>query len=184
MRLLVLIYLAIQLILPFDASSQVESESGAPVKAPRGFRSIELGMELDRVKEHLREDPYFDYRGDPDVSFLPQTYQTLIECTGSSYIERAFFQFHEQRLAVMILVLDRKKIDHYSVFTNLTKKWGAFTSLTPFKVTWNFEDLLLALERPLAIKYIDKNVYEQQLVEGEAEENLRKTSLDRFLENF
>lgn len=141
-------------------------------------------MELERVKELLREDPYFDYRGDPDVSFLPQTLQTLIECTGNSFIERAFFQFHEQRLAVMILVLDRKKIGHYSVFTKLTKRWGPFTSLTPFKVTWDFENLLLALERPLAIKYIDKLVYGQQLKEGEAEESLRKTSLDRFLENF
>ena len=184
MRLWVLIFFAIQIIFPFNAASQVESESEAPVRAPRGFRNIELGMELERVKELLREDPYFDYRGDPDVSFLPQTFQALIECRGSSFIERAFFQFHEQRLAVMILVLDRKKIDHYSVFTNLTKKWGAFTSLTPLKVTWDFENLLLALERPLSVKYIDKRVYEQQLVEGEAEESLRKTSLDRFLENF
>ncbi len=44
---------------------------------PRGFRSIELGMELEQVKELLIEDPLFDYRGDPDISFLPQPPQHL-----------------------------------------------------------------------------------------------------------
>jgi hypothetical protein len=141
-------------------------------------------MELERVKELLREDPYFDYRGDPDVSFLPQTFQTLIECEGNSFVERAFFQFSEERLVVMILVLDREKIDHYSVFTSLTQRWGPFTSLTPLKVTWDFPDVLLALERPLAVKYIDRKVYERQIEEGEAEESLRKSSRERFLENF
>jgi hypothetical protein len=164
--------------------STSESFSADEFTEPRGFRGIELGMELEAVKDLLKTDPYFDYRGDPDVSFLPQTVQTLIECRGNSYIERAYFQFHEQRLATMILVLDRKKIDHYSVFTTLTEKLGPFTSLTPFKVTWEFEDLLLALERPLSVKYIDRKVFDQQLREGEAGENLRKTSRDLFLENF
>ena len=108
MRLSVLIFFAFLIIPQFDAASQIVNENGTSIEVPQGFRGIELGMELERVKELLREDPCFDYRGDPDVSFLPQTFQTLIECTGNSYIERAFFQFHEKRLAIMILVLDRK----------------------------------------------------------------------------
>jgi hypothetical protein len=46
---------------------------------PMGFRSISLGMDLDQVKQALKGDALFRYRGDPDVSFLPQTSQYLIE---------------------------------------------------------------------------------------------------------
>ena len=40
---------------------------------PAGFRAVSLGMGLDQVKKALAADPLFVYRGDPDVSFLPQT---------------------------------------------------------------------------------------------------------------
>ncbi len=36
-----------------------------------GFRAIRLGMRLEETKRALQDDPYFVYRGDPDVSFLP-----------------------------------------------------------------------------------------------------------------
>ena len=51
---------------------------------PAGFRAISLGMGLDEVKKALAADPLFIYRGDPDVSFLPQTDQSLIECPGTT----------------------------------------------------------------------------------------------------
>src|SRR4030042_1259762 len=57
-----------------------------PLTAPEGFRTVKLGMSVDEVKAVLAEDPFFDYRGEPDVSFLPDTQQFLIECEGFSYI--------------------------------------------------------------------------------------------------
>jgi hypothetical protein len=151
---------------------------------PRGFRGIELGMDLESVKQALRQDPLFDYRGDPDVSFLPRTYQALIECSGNVYIERAFFQFDEQKLSIIILVLDRSRMDHYSVLDTLLEKYGAYDTLDPEKVLWSSEETILSLERPLAVKYMDRVVFEEKQERGQAEEDLRELSRQRFLENF
>jgi hypothetical protein len=159
------------------------SQNGDAVQ-PQGFRGVSLGMDLDTVKGLLLEDPYFDYRGDPDVSFLPRSVESLIECRGNSYVDRAYFQFAEKKLYIMTIVLDLDRIDHYSVFTRLTDKYGPFTSLTPLKVTWEFSDTVLTLERPLALKYIDKEVFDRQLEEGQAKEAVQDISRKRFLENF
>jgi len=166
-----------------EARTGPDGGKGVP-GLPRGFRTIELGMELESVKQALLEDPYFDYRGDPDVSFLPRTFQSLIECAGNLYIERAFFQFDEQRLSIIILALDRSRIDHYSLFTTLTEKYGPHSELDPQKVVWRSDDVVLSIERPLTVKYVDRSVFEEKQERGRAEEDLRELSRQRFLEKF
>jgi hypothetical protein len=151
---------------------------------PEGFRGIVLGMSLEEVKSRLVEDPYFDYRGDPDVSFLPQSQQSLIECRGFSFIDRAYFQFHEEELFIMILALNEERIDHYSLFTTLSEKYGRFSSLSPTKTVWDFGDLRMTLERPLSVKYIDMEVFSVLKAEGQVEEDLRSLSRSQFLELF
>lgn len=158
--------------------------AASAAEAPSGFRGIELGMELQAVKDRLMEDPFFDYRGDPDVSLLPQTHETLIECRGFSYLTRAYFQFSGKKLYIMILLLDEARIDHYSLFTTLTEKYGGFTSLSPSKVVWETEETIFSLERPLSVKYVDRFVFEELKEEGQAAENLRDISRSRFLEEF
>ena len=158
--------------------------AGVAAAPPDSFRGIALGMELQSVKDRLMEDPFFDYRGDPDVSLLPQTLEELIECSGFSYIRRAYFQFHEKRLYIMILVLDESRLDHYSLFTTLADKYGAFSSLSPQKVVWESEDTVFSLERPLTVKYVDRQVFESLKEESRAEEDLREISRRRFLEEF
>ena len=126
----------------------------------------------------------FDYRGEPDVSFLPRSFDSLIDCAGLSYIRRAYFQFKQKKLYIMTLVLNRDKIDHFSIFTRLSDKYGPFTDLTPSKVTWDFDELLLTLERPLSIKYVDKKTFAEVQEAGKPDPSLRDISRDRFLENF
>ncbi len=160
------------------------ASAASAVLAPVGFRGIDLVMELETVKEQLLEDPFFDYRGEPDVSFLPQTRESLIECAGNSYISRAYFQFNEKKLYIMILVLDDTKMDHYSLFTTLTDKYGPFSTLSPAKVVWETAGTLFSLERPLSVKYVDRLVFESLKVEGQAEADVRSLSRNRFLEEF
>ena len=64
---------------------------------PVGFRGFELGMEVETVKEKLTEDPYLNYRGEPDVSFQPDSQNFQIECEGFSFVDRAFFQFFDKK---------------------------------------------------------------------------------------
>jgi len=154
------------------------------VTPPSAFRSIALGMSVDQVKDALRKDALYRYRGDPDVSFLPLSGENLIECEGSSYLSRAYFQFADGRLYVLILVLDQRKLDHYSLFTAFSAKYGEPASFSPAEAVWQSEAVRFSLERPLTVKYIDRRVFEQQVARGAAQQDLEQLSRERFIEQF
>jgi hypothetical protein len=156
----------------------------APQQLPMGFRSITLGMGLDQVKEALKADPLFRYRGDPDVSFLPQTAQYLIECEGTSYLRRAYFQFADSRLFIMILVLDTQKLDHFSMWSALSAKYGQPTSLSPDESVWQSDPVRFSLEKPLTVKYIDNKTFAAILAHGGAQKDLDQISREKFIEQF
>jgi hypothetical protein len=151
---------------------------------PAGFRTVSLGMGLDQVKKALAADPLFLYRGDPDVSFLPQTDQYLIECPGTTYLRRAYFQFADSRLFIMILVLDTQKLDHYSIFSALTTKYGPPATLSPQESVWESETVRLSLERPLTVKYVDNKTFSAILAKGGAQKDLDQLSREKFIEQF
>jgi hypothetical protein len=160
------------------------AQEQTPAPPPQGFRGIELGMGLEQVKQLLAADPLFDYRGDPDISFLPLPPQTLIETSGSSFIKRAYFQFDREKLFIMILSMDPDRLDYYTLYSTLSHKYGEPTSLDPTEAVWEFEQLRLSLERPLNVKYIDSAVFEALKEEGRVQEDLWEISKDNFLEQF
>lgn len=173
---------AVLLALPLLVQAQA-----APVAAqavPRGFRGISLGMEIEQVKTLLRADPLFGYRGDPDVSFLPQTSQYLIECAGNSYLKRAYFQFQDSRLLTMILVLDPQRLDHYSLFSALSTKYGPPTSLDPRQSVWESDAVRFSLERPLTVKYIDQKAFAALVKGSPPPSDLDRLSREKFVEQF
>jgi hypothetical protein len=141
-------------------------------------------MTVDQVKTVLLHDALYRYRGDPDVSFLPSSGQSLIECEGSSYLSRAYFQFADGALYVFILVLDPSKLDHYSLFTAFNEKYGPPTSFDPREAVWQSEAVRFSLERPLTVKYIDRRVFEAQVARGAAQQDLEMLSRERFIEQF
>jgi hypothetical protein len=177
--------LVVLVIMAFAAMAAHAQSATQPAQAlPLGFRSISLGMGLDQVKQALSADPLFRYRGDPDVSFLPQTSQYLIECDGNSYLRRAYFQFADSRLFIMILVLDTLKLDHYSLFSALSTKYGPPTSLSPQETVWQSPPVRFSLERPLTVKYIDNKTFSALLSKSGAPGDLDKLSREKFLEQF
>jgi hypothetical protein len=167
----------------FAQAANTTSAAGSHA-LPMAFRNVSLGMGLDEVKAALKADPLFRYRGDPDVSFLPQTSQYLIECEGTTYLRRAYFQFADSRLFIMILVLDAQKLDHYSLFSTLTGKYGQPTSLNPQESVWQSDPVRFSLERPLTVKYIDNKTFAAILAKGGAQKDLDQLSREKFLEQF
>jgi hypothetical protein len=141
-------------------------------------------MELEQTKESLRQDPLFQYRGDPDVSFLPQSGQSLIECAGTSFVRRAYFQFSDSRLFIMILVLDPQKIDHYSLYSAFARKYGEPSDLNPQESVWLTQEVRFSLERPLTVKYIDRKAFASELSKGAVGEDLDQLSRESFIEQF
>jgi len=168
----------------YAQTAQSTTSAAPPQALPMGFRAIMLGMGLDQVKEALKADPLFRYRGDPDVSFLPQTSQYLIECEGTSYLRRAYFQFADSRLFIMILVLDTQKLDHFSIWSALSAKYGQPTSLSPDESVWQSDPVRFSLEKPLTVKYIDNKTFAALLAHGGAQKDLDQISREKFIEQF
>jgi len=159
------------------------AESGEDT-LPRQFRQLVLGMSMEDLKTTLLNDSYFNFRGDRDVSFLPARDQSLVETTGSTFIRRAFFQLRDGQVFIMSFSLNTEIIDHYSLFTQFTEKYGQPAYLDPRMAVWETEQTRVAIERPLTVKYIDKTVFNDIINEsGLIESNqvkLRQDFLDEF----
>jgi hypothetical protein len=164
--------------LPADASN------GLAVDVPRTFREISLGMSLEDLKSALASDNEFVFRGDRDVSFLPLSEQNLVESAGFTFIKRAFFQLKDEKLFIMGYILNLDKIDHYSVFTTFVEKYGEPVILNPKQAMWESADTRIFIERPLTIKYIDRQVFDALLAESSASESATAQLRSEFLNDF
>ena len=151
---------------------------------PRQFREISLGMNLDDLKTSLQQDALFNFRGDRDVSFLPARDQSLVETTGSSFIRRAFFQLRDGALYIMAFSLNTAVMDHYSIFTRFVEKYGQPSYLDPKEAVWETEDTRIAIERPLTVKYIDKQVFNDIIDESTLIQSSHVRQRQEFLDEF
>lgn len=162
---------------PADGAS-AEPPAGA---APEGFAEIQLGLPRDSVQDLLRNSGYFRYRGDPDVSLLPTANRSVIETEGRTFVDRAFFQFSDNDLYIIILQLNRTRMDHYTVYRTLAERYGEASSVGPREITWEWDTVLLSLERPLTVKYVDRPVFEALREEAQVERSMREVTRDAFL---
>lgn len=152
---------------------------------PYGYGGIELGMSVEQVKEALKKNPQFGYRGDRDVSLLPSTKETIIQTDASrntySFLTQCYFQFYQEKLYIITINVKTSKMDYYSIFTTLCNKYGNPPSMNPKKAEWDDDAVIMTVEKPLTLKYTDKKVFEeiqnQSLVEDSAEEMARDTFL-------
>jgi hypothetical protein len=141
-------------------------------------------MSLEELKTALAEDSLFSFRGDRDVSFLPDPQQRLVETTGLSFIKRAFFQFHEGKLFIMAFSMNTDLIDHYSVFTALREKYGEPGELSPRQSVWENGATRLALERPLTVKYVDLDLFNGIMGASAAQESRELLRRQEFINEF
>ena len=154
---------------------------------PNGYAGIKLGMSIDAVKEALQKDGQFGYRGERDVSLLPGENRELIETDTSrtapySFLDRCYFQFNDGKLYIITINIKTEKMDHYSVFSKLCEKYGLPTSLNPSKSEWVNGSVIMTLERPLTIKYTDKQVFDKLQEKSLADKAVIEKSQDHFLE--
>jgi hypothetical protein len=172
------------LLLPGFVYSQ--DEAGEAIVVPRAFRQeYFLRIGLETLKTRLRDDPAFNFREERDVSLLPSApEETLVETAGHDFIRRAFFQLRTGEVFIMSFTLNTALVDYYSVFTTFVQKYGEPTSLSPREAVWENEETRVSLERPLTVKYIDKNSF-PGMVQGSAANGGRELQRAReFLDGF
>ncbi|MDC7126415.1 MAG: hypothetical protein PQJ46_12660 [Spirochaetales bacterium] len=151
---------------------------------PSGYSGIKLGMVLEKVEDALFEDPNFSYRGAPDVTMLPQTDRQVIDCDGVTNVKHAYFQFNDNKLYIITIVMNPEYIDHYSIYSALKKKYGPPEYLDPSKTIWRNDNVEISLERPLSIKYIDRKVFEKLQAESHAEKSTESILRQEFIDSF
>lgn len=151
---------------------------------PLGYKDIQLGQTIDEVRAILEKDSSFGFRGDRDVSLLPTEERVLIETSGSSFFDRCWFQFYEDKLYSIVLNINPQRMDYFSMFKNFTLKYGEPNSLDPSKSEWKNSSVILSLEKPLTVKYLDVKVFN---ILQESSEQARSTEdylRKKFLESF
>lgn len=151
---------------------------------PSSYREISLGMAMDAVKEQLLADGLFGYRGERDVSLLPTMNRSLIETVGPSFIKRSWFQFHEDKLYVMTFTLDSERVDYYSMYSTLVSKYGEPVSLDPRKAVWDDGKIILSLERPLTVRYVDEKVFTDLLAASGTDKAASDLLRESFISDF
>ncbi|MDR1256866.1 MAG: hypothetical protein LBJ86_03900 [Spirochaetaceae bacterium] len=182
-----LLYAAALLLLAQAVMAQEDggtAETLRTAELPRVFRGFSLGMGLDELKTALAADTDFVFRGDRDVSFLPNTSQNLVDSAGLGAIKRAFFQLKDGAVFVMTFEMNTEKIDHYSVFTAFSAKYGGPLALDPRQSEWEDGQTRVFIERPLTVKYIDKNVFDGIVAESRVGESSAVILRQEFLEDF
>jgi hypothetical protein len=168
-----------------DGTHSTEKEEASGTELPRSFRRIVLGMGLEELKTVLQEDEAFRFRADRDVSLLPSSKdQTLVETQGVSFIKRAFFQLRSGTLIIMSFSMDPTLVDHYSIFTAFVNRYGDPDYLDPREAVWESEDIRVSLERPLTVKYIDKQSLSDMVKESSADGAAEMVKRNQFLDGF
>ena len=189
MKKKIFVFSLIILLFSVKLFSQQNQSNASKQKLPKGFKNILLGMTLQETKEELLRNPDFGYHGDRDVSLVPGSNQVLIETDtdsnfSPSFLTQSWFQFYQDKLYIMTINFNRNKIDYYSIFTTLSKKYGEPNSLDPQKSVWQDKEVTIILEKPLSIKYIDRVTYDElsnySNISKSAEENVRQMFLDEF----
>lgn len=169
----------------FAQSSKKQKSSGS---LPKGYGGIELGMSVDSAKDALKKNSDFGYNGDRDVSLLPGENRTLIETDARdfarwSFLEQCWLQFYEDKLYIITINLNKKKVDYYSVFSSLCKKYGEPVEFSPERAVWKNDDVQFSLERPLALKYIDLKTFNSLIDESRIEKTQQEKLRDEFLDS-
>ncbi|MBQ0050767.1 MAG: hypothetical protein KBT11_01740 [Treponema sp.] len=154
---------------------------------PDGFSKIHLGMSLDELKSELKKDLQFCYRGDRDVSLSPSDGQILIETDASgadySFLDRCYFQFADEKLYIITINMKNSKIDHYSIFSKLCEKYGQPKELNPNKSLWQDSSVIMTLERPLTLKYVDAKSFKDKKDKSNIEKTTGEKARDAFLDS-
>ena len=151
---------------------------------PGGYRNILLGMPLEQVKTALIAESRFDYRGDPDVSLQDAGSRYLISSKGRGFISEGFFQFNQDLLYLIILNFDQEKLDFFTLQQDLMGKYGEPADISPEGIVWENETIIITLEYPLTLKYLDKETFDGFIEDARAREGFNEISREEFLKDF
>lgn len=168
--------------LPNETATTDSNQKAEPL--PTSFRAISLGMSLETVKDELKADPVFGYRGERDFSLLPTKNRSSIETEGSAFISRVWLQFYNETLYTLTLKLNTDKVDYYSIYSHFVNKYGEPLDINPHRAIWENETTRITIERPLTVKYLDLSTFSSLLDKSKTEKVKSDINRENFINSF
>lgn len=150
----------------------------------RGFRDIQLGSTFQEAQERLASEGAFAYRGEPDLSMSLSRSESVIDSEGRGFVDRGLLQFSSDRLYILTLYLDQTQLDYFQMFEQLVSRYGDPPELTPRWARWEDDRTRIELERPLTVRYLDRQVLQELGSRVGIERAIGSEERDRFLEEF
>lgn len=151
------------------------------VPEPWGFGGIYLKASMESVESLLDSSAFFVYNSQR-VSWLP--FSPLISADGRGFIKKGYFQFVEDQLYSITLIMDEGKIDYFTLFTQFNEKYGNYTLLSPSNVKWVGLQSELTLEKPLTVKYLDMELHRAYVAASQVEKSKQQARRENFLDQF
>lgn len=156
---------------------------------PVGFGKVRLGMGFEEAKAALKADSQYGYRGERDVSLSPSDGESIIETDTRttapySFISKSWLQFANKKLSVLTLNLNEDNVDYYSIFSKLCEKYGDPNEISPKKAVWRDDQVILSLEKPLTLKYVDYAAFNDKRASSNVDKTASEHLRDHFLDSF
>jgi hypothetical protein len=84
----------------------------------------------------------------------------------------------------MTFNLDSSRVDYYSMYSTLVAKYGEPVTLDPRKAVWDDGKIILSLERPLTVRYVDEKTFNDLLAAAGTEKAASDLQRESFIGDF
>lgn len=146
-----------------------------------GFENLVLGSDYDDVLSKLDSSNIFLYNSEQPTWINENP---VIAVEGRGFVQKGYFQFVDKKLYTITVEINRNRMDYYTIFTELKKKYGKYKQFSPKMVVWESDAAVLYLERPLTLKYLDKNLHSILLDSAKIKKSKSQIQRENFLEQF
>jgi hypothetical protein len=167
----------------------VVSVSAFAEDLPSGYKKYLFGMSMDEVKETIKDDSLLKNVREEVLSVGIEPDKEILTVYGDrrngGYVEKAYFQFNEDKLFYIYLELSQKKVGYYSLLKSMTDKYGNATNLEPKKASWENDSVRIQIEKPCVLKYVDVKTWDSlSSMEADMEaRKIEKIEREKFLED-
>lgn len=154
------------------------SDSFEPLQ--NGYKSYILGMGQDEIEEELSNSSEFNIIREEILSVRMEPDTDIISTEGYGFVTRAYFHFNNEKLFQIYLIIDEQKVGYYPILKTYINKYGNPSSFSPDRAVWENNEVMVILEKPCTLKYVDKKVWDSLL----SKDHTTDTVFDKIRRDF
>ena len=131
-----------------------ETDAGAV-----GYMGIHIGMSRDQVLQTAESNDLMTVPKNRDVDFFPVEEREIITLSIKPEVPFIYLQFVDDVLYAITVIFDERHMDFYTLSSEVTRRYGEYTTLTPTWRQWQLDTVTVKVEKPAVVKYIALNEF-------------------------